>query len=97
MAKNSEARINANARYNAKTYKRFAINTRLEYVDAIEQYKIKNNIASDSGIFNAAIMYCIKHNIDLTENDTWHCFCFVIHWLLKGLTRAIDFALCPCH
>lgn len=47
--------------------KRFAINTRLEYVDAIEQYKIKNNIASDSGIFNAAIMYCIKHNIDLTE------------------------------
>lgn len=70
MAKNSEARINANARYNAKTYKRFAINTRLEYVDAIEQYKIKNNIASDSGIFNAAIMYCIKHNIDLTENDT---------------------------
>ena len=78
MAKNSEARINANARYNAKTYKRFAINTRLEYVDAIEQYKIKNNITSDSGIFNAAIMYCIKHNIDLTEKDAWQIYFFVL-------------------
>lgn len=69
MRKNSEAKINATARYNAKTYKRYAINTRVEYVDIIEQYKAKNNIFSDSGIFNAAIMYCIKHDIDLTSDN----------------------------
>lgn len=67
--KSSDARINANAKYNAKTYKRIAVNTRLEYLPEIEAYKIKNNINSDSGIFNAAIMYCIKNDIELNTDD----------------------------
>lgn len=67
--KSSDARIKANAKYNAKTYKRIAVNTRLEYLPEIEAYKIKNNINSDSGIFNAAIMYCIKNNIELNSDD----------------------------
>lgn len=67
--KSSDARIRANAKYNAKTYKRIAVNTRLELIPDIEAYKIKNNINSDSGIFNAAIMYCIKNNIELNSDD----------------------------
>ncbi len=65
--KSSDARLRANAKYNAKTYHRYAINTRLEYVDRIDEYKQKCGIASDSGIFNAAIRYCIENNIDLKE------------------------------
>lgn len=63
--KNSAARIRASAKYAAKTYKRFAVNTRLEFVKEIEEYKKFNNIESDSGIFNAAMKYCIDHNIKL--------------------------------
>lgn len=63
--KSSDARIRANKKYIAKTYKRIAVNTRLEYLPKIEAYKKKNNINSDSGIFNAAMMYCIENDIDL--------------------------------
>ena len=63
--KTSDAKIRANKKYAAKTYKRFAVNTRLEFVKEIEEYKKKNNILSDSGIFNAAMKYCIDHNIKL--------------------------------
>lgn len=65
----SKAHIKANAKYNAKTYKRYAVNTRLEYVEAIEKYKAEQGIASDSGIFNAAVMYCIKNNVDLKNGE----------------------------
>lgn len=65
--KNSNARIKANAKYNAKTYKRIAVNTRLEYMEMIDEYKSRNGIISDSGIFNACIMYCIENNIDLSK------------------------------
>lgn len=65
--KSSNARIKANAKYNAKTYKRIAVNTRLEYIETIEEYKSRNGITSDSGIFNACIMYCIENNIDLSK------------------------------
>ena len=63
--KSSDARLKANAKYNAKTYHRYAVNTRKEYIPVIEEYKAKNGITSDSGIFNAAIKYCIENNIDL--------------------------------
>lgn len=63
----TEAQKRADKKYIAKTYKRIAVNTRLEHMDAIEEYKIKNGITSDSGIFNAAIMYCIENNIDLSK------------------------------
>lgn len=65
----TDAQKRADKKYIAKTYKRIAVNTRLEYLPEIEAYKIKNNINSDSGIFNAAIMYCIKNNIELNSNN----------------------------
>lgn len=65
--KNSDARLRANAKYNAKTYRRYAINVRKEYVSAIDEYKEKNNITSDSGIFNAVMKYCIENDIDLKK------------------------------
>ena len=63
--KSSDARLRANAKYNAKTYHRYAINIRKEYIAEIDEYKAKNGITSDSGIFYAAIKYCIENNIDL--------------------------------
>ncbi len=62
----SEAQKRADKKYIAKTYKRIAVNTRLEYMPMIESYKKQCNIDSDSGIFNAAITYCIDNNIDLS-------------------------------
>ena len=69
----SEAQKRADKKYNEKTYHRYAVNTRKEYIPVIEEYKAKNGITSDSGIFNAAIKYCIENNIDL-KNDNWRCF-----------------------
>lgn len=66
----SEAQKKADKKYIAKTYKRFAVNTRLEFVKEIEEYKKKNNILSDSGIFNAAIKYCIENDIKLNAKNT---------------------------
>ncbi len=62
----SEAQKRADKKYIAKTYKRIAVNTRLENMPAIENYKKKCNINSDSGIFNAAVMYRIDNDIDLS-------------------------------
>ena len=61
----SEAQKRADKKYAEKTYHRYAINVRKEFVSAIDEYKEQNNISSDSGIFNAAIKYCIENNIDL--------------------------------
>ena len=63
----TEAQKRADKKYIAKTYKRIAVNIRLEYMEAIEEYKSRNGIISDSGIFNACIMYCIENNIDLSK------------------------------
>lgn len=63
----TEAQKRADKKYIAKTYKRIAVNTRLEYMEMIEEYKSQNGITSDSGIFNACIMYCIENNIDLSN------------------------------
>lgn len=65
--KNSEARIRANAKYNAKTYHRYAINTRIEDVERINVYKQQQGFTSDSGLFNAAIKYCIDNQIPLDK------------------------------
>lgn len=65
--KSSNARIKANAKYNAKTYHRYAINTRIEDAERINVYKQQQGFTSDSGLFNAAIMYCIKNKVNLKE------------------------------
>jgi len=63
----SEAQKRADKKYVTKTYHRYAINVRKEYVAEIDEYKTKNGISSDSGIFNAAIKYCIENDIDLKD------------------------------
>lgn len=62
---NSKARIEANKRYAQKTYKRYAINTRLEYVPTIEAYMTEHGFTSSSSLFNAAVKYCVENNINL--------------------------------
>lgn len=64
--KSSEARIRANKKYAAKTYKRYAVNARLEFAAIIDQYCIDNNI-SNSSLFLKAVRYCIDNNIDLSD------------------------------
>lgn len=66
MAK-TEAQKRANQKYMTKTYKRCAVNVRKEKLEAIEKYKAEQGIESDSGIFLAALKYCIKNNVNLKE------------------------------
>lgn len=63
------AKIKANARYNAKSYKRFALNTRLEYVPEIEKYMNEHGFTSYSNFFNQVAKYVIENNIDLKPTD----------------------------
>lgn len=63
------AKIKANARYNAKSYKRFALNTRLEYVPEIEKYMNEHGFTSYSSFFNQAMKYVIENNVDLKPVD----------------------------
>ena len=64
--KNSEARIRANAKYNAKVYKRYTVNIKKEFSNIIEEYCKIHNI-SGSCFFNQAAKYCIDNNINLAE------------------------------
>lgn len=61
----SDAQKKADKKYIAKTYKRYAINTRLEYVPKIEKYMSKHDFTSSSSFFNAAVKYIIENNIDI--------------------------------
>ena len=64
----SEARKRANKKYNEKTYKRYAVNTRLENAKLIDTYCINNNI-SYSSLFNTAVMDYIN-NRNSKNNDS---------------------------
>lgn len=63
----SEAQKRADKKYIAKTYKRYAINTRVEYVPTIEKYMSEHNFTSSSSFFNTAVKYIIENNIDISE------------------------------
>lgn len=65
----SEAQKRADKKYAAKTYHRYAVNTRLEYVPKIEEYKAKYGFDSDSGFFNAAAKYVIENDIDVSNEE----------------------------
>lgn len=69
MGKRSEAQIRADKKYQLKTYKRFALNTRLEYVPAIEKYMNEHGFTSYSSFFNQAMKYVIENNVDLKPTD----------------------------
>ena len=62
--KSSEARIRANKKYNAKTYKPFTINAKIAEYEKISEYCQKNNISKAQLLLRAA-NYCIDNNIDL--------------------------------
>lgn len=62
----NEAQKRADKKYIAKTYKRYAINTRLEYVPTIEKYMSEHNFTSSSSFFNTAVKYIIENNIDIS-------------------------------
>lgn len=65
----SDAQKKADKKYIAKTYKRYAINTRLEYVPTIEEYMTKHGITSASSMFNSAVRYIIKNGIDISNDS----------------------------
>lgn len=69
MGKRSEAQIRADKKYQLKTYKRFALNTRLEYVPEIEKYMQEHGFTSYSSFFNQVAKYVIENNIDLKSTD----------------------------
>ncbi len=69
MPKSSLARLKANAKYAAKTYKRYAVNARLDFAAVIDEY-CKTNDISNSGLFLAAVKYCLDNNIDLSANQS---------------------------
>lgn len=64
MSKASEARIRANNKYNAKTYKAFTVNAKFDEYDKITDYCEKHGISKAQLLLKSA-MYCIDNNIDL--------------------------------
>ena len=64
MPKASQARIKANNKYNAKTYKTFTVNAKIADYEKIELYCNTNNM-SKAGLLLKAAMYCIDNEIKL--------------------------------
>lgn len=62
----SEAQKRADKKYIAKTYKRYAVNARLEFAVIIDEYCKVNNM-SNSSLFLKAVKYCIDNNIKFEE------------------------------
>lgn len=65
--KNSAARIKANAKYNAKTYKPFTVNAKIAEYEIIEAYCKAAGISKNKLVISAAL-YCIDHDIDPTRD-----------------------------
>lgn len=64
----SAARIRANEKYNAKTYKQFNVKIKIADYDAIDNFCKKNNI-SKAQLITKAAKYCIENNIDLSDRS----------------------------
>lgn len=85
----SEAQKKADKKYVLKTYKRYAINTRLEYVPRIDEYCAKYGFDSASGVFNTAIKYVIDNDIPLTPNQVSKTS---VSWTDEVFEKFIDMA-----
>lgn len=85
----SEAQKRADKKYASKTYKRIAINTRLEYVPQIEEYCNKYGFDSASGVFNAAIHYIVDNDIPLAPNQISKT---TVSWTDEVFEQFIDMA-----
>lgn len=66
MAKNSTARIRANARYNAKSYDDMKIHVKKGERDRLKLYCLQHE-TSLNGFVTAAVAYCIQNGVDLTS------------------------------
>ena len=64
--KTSEARLRANAKYNAKTYKTFSVHAKIEDYDKITAYCAQYDISKAQLLLRSA-KYCIKNCIDLNN------------------------------
>lgn len=62
--KNSRAKLDANNRYAAKTYKKFTVNFKLAEFEELERYLQKKNIQSK----NAFIIEAVKEKIERDNN-----------------------------
>ena len=62
--KNSDARIRANNKYNAKTYKTFTVNAKIPDYELISDFCSKHGISKAHLLINSA-KYCIEHEIDI--------------------------------
>lgn len=62
--KASAARIKANTKYNAKTYKTFTVNAKIADYEKINNYCTMNNISKAQLLLKSAL-YCIDNNIDI--------------------------------
>lgn len=65
MAKNSTARIRANARYNAKAYDDMKIHVKKGERDRLKLYCVQNGV-SLNGFVTSAVAYCIQNGVDLS-------------------------------
>lgn len=64
--KNTEARIRANNKYNAKTYKTFTVNAKISDYDLIQAYCDGREV-SKAKFLIAAAKYVIENDIDVIE------------------------------
>ena len=64
--KNTEARIRANNRYKAKTYKTFTVNAKISDYDVIQAYCDARGISKAKFLISAA-KYAIDNDIDVIE------------------------------
>ena len=64
--KNTEARIRANNKYNAKTYKTFTVNAKISDYDVIQAYCDARGISKAKFLISAA-KYAIDNDIDVIE------------------------------
>lgn len=60
----SDAQKRADKKYLAKTYKRYAVNARVEFAAVIDAY-CKEHSISNSALFLTAVRYCFDNDIDL--------------------------------
>lgn len=66
--KSSDARIRANAKYNAKTYKTFSVHAKFDEYDKITAYCKQHDISKAQLLLRSA-KYCIENNIDISAID----------------------------
>ena len=66
MAKNSEARIRANNKYNAKAYDDIKIRVKKGEREQFQSYLQKRGISLNSFV-NSCVSYCIENDVDISN------------------------------